>query len=272
MTDNRSSDVQAYYSGSLTKQEIIELAKLKDEGDTKAREKLIVSHLWLVQKIVTDKIASSEISTDKKELYTELYQEGCLGLIEAVDKFDWRRNVVLSTYVYYTIRKYVLKYLREGVPIIKLPEQVYYTCYKHRNILEKLSSDKGDRKTLQEYADMIGISPLALQSLLKYYHIMSNTYEEDRIFMRFDDDELPSALVQSPDNVVEELAPLDLSGFNVKLKEREEMVLQLRFGKRGNKLMSFKDIGQELGISEELARQIYHSAINKLRAKVKKTE
>lgn len=271
MTDNRSSDVQVYYSGSLTKQEIIELAKLKDEGDTKAREKLILSHLWLVQKIVTDKIASSEIATDKKELYAELYQEGCLGLVEAVDKFDWRRNVVLSTYVFYTIRKYVLKYLRESVPLIKLPEQVYYMCYRHRNILEQLSSEKGNKKSLQEYADMIGISALALQSLLKYYHIMSNTYEEDKIFMRFDD-ELPSVLVQSPDSVVEEIAPLDLSGFNVKLKEREEKVLQLRFGKPGNKLMSFKDIGEVMNISEELARQIYHSAINKIKAKVEKEE
>lgn len=267
MNDNRSSTKQQY-PAMLTKAEIIELAKKKNEGDKKAREKLIVAHLWIVEKIVASRIASIPSNVDKRELYKELYQEGCYGLIEAIDKYDWTRNLYISTYAFDYVRKYVLKYLRESVPLIRLPEKVYYTCYKYRKFITYFQTINFRKPTFEECCEELGMKEETLKSILKYNYLLSNIYGNDEVFMRFEEDVSDEIFFVGPEVVEEKVAGPDFFDEGVFLTEREEEVLTLKFGYKGKCPLTFKEIGEECGFSEELARITYHNAINKIRDKL----
>ena len=267
MNNNRSS-TQQHTPAMLKKEEIIELAKKMSEGDIKAREKLIVSHLWIVEKIVASRIHSVPSSVDKNELYQDLYQEGCYGLIEAINKYDWTRNVYISTYAFDYVRKYILKFLRENIPMIRLPEKVYYACYKYRKFANEFFVENSRNPTIEESCEALGMEEDVLKAVLKHNYLLSNIYGKDEVVMRFEEDVTDEMFFEGPEVVIDKLAGPDFSEYGVFLTQREEDVLSLKFGYKGNCPMSFREIGEACGFSEELARTTYHTAINKIKEKI----
>lgn len=259
---NKSSD-KKMYSGMISKNEIIELAKKKDAGDFKAREKLILSHLWCVEKFVSYHISTLDVEVDKQELYNELYQEGCYGLIQAVDKYDWQRGVYLSTYAQKYIRKYVLKYFVDKVPYIRLPERIYYMSYKYLTFVTEFKGRHNRKPTLEESAQAMGVTQKTMQAIFKYYRYLFTKQDGNDTFVSFDND-ISGEYNKTAEEIIQELIPLELKDFGVKLKPREIEVIEKYLGLAGNEPKRFKQIGNELGISDEMARRAYHSGIQKI--------
>lgn len=268
MNKNRSSTIKKLPPVILTKEEMIELSKKMAEGDTRAREKLIVSHLWIVEKLASAKAASMPSNVDKEELYQDLYQEGCFGLIEAIDRYDWRRNLYISTYAYSYVRKYMFKYLRESVPMIRLPEHIYYNCYKYRKFMDSYYSENLKKPTKEECIKKLGLNEDIFNSILKYNYLLSNTYGTDATYVRFEEDVSDELFFVGPETVTENISGPDFSEYGVILTNTEEEVLTLRFGYKNNCPLSFKEIGEKLGFSDELARTTYHKAIEKIKEKL----
>ena len=260
---NKSSD-RKKYSGMISKKEIIDLAKKKDAGDFKAREKLIVSHLWCVEKFVSYHISTLGTEVDMQELYKDLYQEGCYGLIQAVDRYDWRRDVYLSTYAQKYIRKYVLKYFVDKIPYIRLPERMYYMSYKYMTFVTEFMGQYNRRPTVEESAQALHVTEKTIKTLLKYYRLLFTKQDENDTFVSFDD-AISGEYIKTAEEIIQEIVPLDLKDFNIKLKPREVEVIEKYLGLAGNEPKKFKQIGEELGISDEMARRAYHSGIEKMR-------
>lgn len=264
---NSKSSNTEHYSGMIPMEEIIDLAKKKDAGDMQARQKLITSHLWLVQKNAAYKASS----INRVDLYEDLYQEGCYGLVIAVDRYDWKKDVYLATYATHYIRKYMATFLTGNVPVVKLPEKVCFLIYKYEEFILKFISENNRIPTLEESAAFLNVSPKVMSLILKHQNLVYRQQDENETFVRFEDpnpDEYFESL--SFEETIKEIFPPNVPINSRKLTSREETILKMRFGFNGKDSMKFKEIGQELGISGELARQIYNSGISKLQEAAEK--
>lgn len=249
---------------------IVDLAKKKDAGDVRARQELIVSHLWLVKK---ESIYFAN-KLNKLKLQDDLYQEACIGLIEAVDNYDWQKNVYLSTYATYWIRKRLKKYFPEKEAIIKIPEDIYYLCYRYQEFLRNFTALHGRKPTVKECAEEFGVSEKTIELLPRYYSVLiSGTDKEDGFIIRIDDSSEDSIedYIMSPENIINNIVGIDFSDYNIRLHPREDKVLRLKFGFDGGVTHTFNEIGKKLGISDELARKIYIVAMQKIKEAVEKS-
>lgn len=260
---NKSSDNDRY-AGMISLEETIELAKRKDAGDFNARQKLIVSHLWCVEKYVSYYISTIDKNIDKIELYKDLCQEGCFGLIQAVERYDWKKDVYLSTYAQGYIKKYVWKYCVEKIPHIRLPDRLYYACYKYNSFLIEFMADHNRKPTIEESAQALNISFSAMQSVLRYYSFLNIRQEGDDLFVSFDE-AISNEYIKTAEELIFEIMPLEITDFECKLTERENEAIKRYLGLGGFEPQKFLEIGQSLGISDEIARRAYHSGIKKLR-------
>ena len=262
---NKSSEKENY-SGMISKEEIIELAKKKDEGDYDAREKLILSHLWCVDKYVAYYISLVAPKVDTQELYKDLYQEGCFGLIKAVDKYDWRTNNYLATYAQDYIKKYVLKYYSNRVPYIRLPERVFYTCHKFNIFVVEFMAENGRTPTLEESAKQLNVSVNTMKAVMKYRSLLwvQENIEEVMDF----DGSFYGERYKNEEEIIQAMFPVALEEFKIKFKPYEKEVIIKYLGLDGNDPKIFRNIGEELGITKEKARRLYHSGIKKLQEAV----
>ena len=261
--NNKSSDYEKY-AGMISLEETIELAKKKDEGDQKAREKLIVSHLWCVEKYVGYYISSINPKVDKQELYKDLYQEGCFGLIKAVDKYDWKKNNYLSTYAQKYIRKYVLKYYADKVPYIRLPEKIFYANAKLSIFQIEFMSKHNRMPTIEECSKGLRVSLNAMKAIIRHRSMFLVKQDGEDDFVSFDDN-ISGEYYKTPEEIIQEIIPLDITEFDVEFSMYEEEIIKKYLGLDGNEPKKFKQIGEEFGISREKARRIYHSGIKKLK-------
>lgn len=268
---NNFSDMERHPK-ILPMEVIVDLAKRKDAGDVRARQELIVSHLWLVKKEAIYKANK----LNKLSLQDDLSQEGCIGLIEAVDKYDWRENVYLTTYATYWIRKRLARYFYEKEAVIKLPERLYYVCYKYQNFLRDFVSRNGRQPTTEESAKALGVSQQTMELLPKYYSLLISgvSKEDDDLFVRIDDspEDFIEDYIMTPESIISNIVGPDFSDYNLTLHPREEKVLKMRFGFDGGKTQTFTEIGESLGISDELARQTYKIAIQRIKDAIEKSQ
>jgi RNA polymerase primary sigma factor len=244
----------------LTAREERELARLKDLGDEAAKRKLIESNLRLVMSITRNYTKAGVPLLD-------LIQEGNLGLIRAVEKFDYRMGFKLSTYATWWIRQAVTRALAEQGRTIRLPvhvaEQVRRVTRSRRLLAQKLNRDP----KLDEIAEESGFTPQRVQELLELV--------EDSLSLETpvgDGESLYGDLIQDtksaePDvETAERLRAVELATALDALNPRMRHVLAQRFGLDGAAPKTLEEVGAGLGITRERVRQLESRALRELRA------
>ncbi len=243
----------------LTAAEERELARLKDEGDEGARRKLIESNLRLVMSITRNYTRADVALLD-------LIQEGNLGLMRAVDKFDWTMGFKLSTYATWWIRQAVQRALAEQSRTIRLPvhiaDQVRRVQRARRTLGQELSRDP----TFDESAAETELTPKRVHELLELVqdHLSLETPVGDGESVMSDLIEDPNAAGPEAETALR-LRSTELARALAQLKPRLQRVLILRYGLDGTNGRTLEQVGVELGITRERVRQLETRALRELR-------
>src|SRR5437588_6251667 len=243
----------------LTPPEERELARLKDEGDEHAKRRLIESNLRLVMSITRNYTKAGVPLLD-------LIQEGNLGLIRAVEKFDYRMGYKLSTYATWWIRQAVTRALADQGRTIRLPvhvaEQVRRLMRARRTLTQKLNRDP----TMPELAKESGFPERRVEELLDLV--------EDPVSLETpvgDGESLYADLIedihsdQPEESTAKRLRSVELADALHRLNPRMRHVLALRFGLDGKPPQTLEEVGAGLGITRERVRQLESRALRELR-------
>jgi RNA polymerase primary sigma factor len=243
----------------LTPVEERELARRKDEGDDGARRRLVESNLRLVMSITRNYTRADVPLLD-------LIQEGNLGLMRAVDKFDWTMGFKLSTYATWWIRQAVQRALAEQSRTIRLPvhiaDQVRRVQRARRALGQQLSRDP----TFDEIAAEVELTPLRVSELLDLVqdHVSLETPVGDGESVMSDLIEDPNAAGPEAETALR-LRSTELARALAQLKPRLQRVLVLRYGLDGSGGRTLEQVGAELGITRERVRQLETRALRELR-------
>ncbi len=261
LTDPLKLYVRAIGDGRLlTAEEERELARRKDAGDEAAKRKLIESNLRLVMSITRNYTKAGVPLLD-------LIQEGNLGLIRAVEKFDWKLGFKLSTYATWWIRQAVARALADQGRTIRLPvhvaEQARKVLRARRILTQKLNRDP----TVEEIAKESGFTVERVRELFDLV--------EDPVSLETpvgDGESLYGDLIedtksdQPDDATAKQLRSVELAQAMLRLNPRMRRVLAMRFGLEGHTPKTLEEVGNDLGITRERVRQLESRALRELRS------
>jgi RNA polymerase primary sigma factor len=243
----------------LTAEEERELARRKDAGDEAAKAQLITSNLRLVMSI-TRAYARADVPL------LDLIQEGNLGLIRAVEKFDWRLGYKLSTYATWWIRQAVARGLADQGRTIRLPlhvaEQARKTLRSQRVLTQELNRDP----TVEEIAEDTDLSPERIRELFELLEdpVPLNTPVGDGESVY--GDLIEDVHADDPEAVTAaEFRSVELARALMHLTPRLRRVLTMRFGLDGDSPKTLEEVGAELGVTRERVRQLESRAYRELR-------
>jgi RNA polymerase primary sigma factor len=243
----------------LTPAEERELARRKDEGDELAKQKLIESNLRLVMSITRNYTRADVPLLD-------LIQEGNLGLIRAVEKFDWTMGYKLSTYATWWIRQAVQRALAEQSRTIRLPVHIADQVRRIQRARRALGQQLNRDPSIDEIAVETELAPLRVQELLDLVqdHVSLETPVGDGESVMSDLIEDTSAIEPEAETALR-LRSTELARALAQLKPRLQRVLVLRFGLDGSAGRTLEQVGVELGITRERVRQLETRALRELR-------
>lgn len=244
---------------TLTKIEIEQCRKLIKQGK-KARETLIEANYRLVISI-SKKYASRGVS------FMDLIQEGNIGLIKAVSKFDYRRGYKFSTYATWWIRQAVTRALADQGRTIRIPVHMCERINKLSRTTRELSQSLGREPDIEEIAKAMETSPDGIEQIKQIaQHPLSLEMpigeEQESNLGDFIEDELTPSLSETTTN---ELLKERMDNILASLNAREGRILQLRFGLYDGKPYTLEEVGQKFGVTRERVRQIEAAALRKLR-------
>ena len=243
----------------LTPVEERELARRKDEGDELAKQKLIESNLRLVMSITRNYTRADVPLLD-------LIQEGNLGLIRAVEKFDWTMGYKLSTYATWWIRQAVQRALAEQSRTIRLPVHIADQVRRIQRARRALGQQLNRDPSIDEIAVETELAPLRVQELLDLVqeHVSLEMPVGDGESVMSDLIEDTSAIEPEAETALR-LRSTELARALAQLKPRLQRVLVLRFGLDGSSGRTLEQVGVELGITRERVRQLETRALRELR-------
>jgi len=245
----------------LTTAEEKEFARLSTFGDEEAKKKLIRSNLRLVINIARKSIHVSELSM------FDLIQEGNLGLMAAVDKFNWKLGYKFSTYATWWIKQAMFKAISEQSHCMKIPVYIQETLSKYKKIKHSLEQKYNCSIKPSVVADKMGISKEKIDTFLGAYTKALSL--EANMDVNDDNQMTLSEIIEDVKQNVEKTIEYEDLKHDIKLalntlKDREKEVITLRFGLKGNARKTLEEIGNMYGVTKECIRQMEKRAIRKI--------